>query len=203
MAGRVSSVEVVGSSLARIRDLQPVLNAFTVALDESAMASAREADDAVRRGGSLPPLLGLPVSVKDHIWMRDVPATNGSLISSRIAVMYLGEIMETGAADPLYSRPGHPYTEALLSASPDVEEEGVAPRERILLTGDVPNPVNKPSGCPFRTRCPYAQDVCAVEHPPLSAVAPGRYVSCHFPLITSTGEVAPHAISARSDSEPG
>jgi len=104
--------------------------------------------------------------------------------------------VETAAADPLYNRPGHPYTEALLSASPDIEDEGVAPRERILLTGDVPNPVNKPSGCPFRTRCPYAQDICAEEHPPLRDVAPGRYVACHFPLLTPTGDVAPHALSA-------
>jgi peptide/nickel transport system ATP-binding protein len=117
-------------------------------------------------------------------------------VSTRIAVMYLGEIVETAAADPLYSRPAHPYTEALLSAAPHVEDQEFAAQERILLTGDVPNPVNKPSGCPFRTRCPYAQDVCAEEHPPLAEVAPGRYVACHFPLLTPTGEVAPHALSA-------
>ncbi|MGI8699831.1 MAG: ABC transporter ATP-binding protein [Nocardioidaceae bacterium] len=118
-------------------------------------------------------------------------------VSTRIAVMYLGEVMETAAADPLYSRPAHPYTEALLSASPDLEDEGVAPREPILLTGDVPNPVNKPSGCPFRTRCPYAQDICAAEHPTLREVAPGRHVACHFALLTPDGNVAPHALSAR------
>jgi oligopeptide/dipeptide ABC transporter ATP-binding protein len=117
-------------------------------------------------------------------------------VSSRIAVMYLGEVVETAAADPLYGRPAHPYTEALLSAAPHVEDEAFAPQERILLTGDVPNPVNKPSGCPFRTRCPYAQELCAQEHPPLAEVAPGRWVACHFPLLTSTGEVAPHAMSA-------
>jgi len=79
-AGRVTSVEVVTRSLARIHELQPVLNAFTVVLDESALASARDADEAVRRGGPLPALHGVPVSVKDHIWMADAPATNGSLI---------------------------------------------------------------------------------------------------------------------------
>jgi Asp-tRNA(Asn)/Glu-tRNA(Gln) amidotransferase A subunit family amidase len=79
-AGRVTSVEVVTRSLARIHDLQPVLNAFTVILDESALASAREADEAVRRGGALPALHGVPVSVKDHIWMAGTPATNGSLV---------------------------------------------------------------------------------------------------------------------------
>ncbi|MDX6327210.1 MAG: hypothetical protein QOK15_3564, partial [Nocardioidaceae bacterium] len=75
-------------------------------------------------------------------------------VSTRIAVMYLGEVVELGSVDLLYARPAHPYTEALLSAAPEVEEVGRKPRERILLVGDVPNPVNKPSGCPFRTRCP-------------------------------------------------
>ncbi|QGN58787.1 amidase [Nostocoides sp. HKS02] len=79
-AGRVTSVEVVTRSLARIHELQPDVNAFTVVLDESALASAREADAAVSRGGPLPALLGVPVSVKDHIWMTDTPATNGSLV---------------------------------------------------------------------------------------------------------------------------
>jgi peptide/nickel transport system ATP-binding protein len=118
-------------------------------------------------------------------------------VSTRIAVMYLGEVVELGDVDPLYARPAHPYTEALLSAAPEVEEVDRKPRERILLAGDVPNPVNKPSGCPFRTRCPYAQQVCAEEHPPLEEVAPGRAVACHFPLITSDGEVAAHTLSAK------
>jgi peptide/nickel transport system ATP-binding protein len=116
-------------------------------------------------------------------------------VSTRIVVMYLGEVVETADADPLYNTPGHPYTEALLSAAPEVADEEVAPREPILLTGDVPNPVDKPSGCPFRTRCPYAQRVCAEEHPPLREVAPGRHVACHFALLTPTGEQAPHALS--------
>jgi peptide/nickel transport system ATP-binding protein len=118
-------------------------------------------------------------------------------VSTRIAVMYLGEVVELGAVDALYARPAHPYTEALLSAAPEVEEEGTTQRERILLAGDVPNPINKPSGCPFRTRCPYAQQICAEEHPPLAEVAPGRTVACHFPLITAGGEVAGHTLSAK------
>jgi peptide/nickel transport system ATP-binding protein len=110
-------------------------------------------------------------------------------VSSRIAVMYLGEVVETAAADPLYSRPAHPYTAALLSAAPHLDDEESEPQERILLTGDVPNPTNLRSGCPFRTRCPYAQQLCAEQHPPLEEVAPGRYVACHFPLLTPTGKL--------------
>jgi peptide/nickel transport system ATP-binding protein len=121
-------------------------------------------------------------------------------VSTRIAVMYLGEVVELADADPLYDRPAHPYTEALLSAAPEVADEDTVPRERILLTGDVPNPVDKPSGCPFRTRCPYAQEVCAEQPPPLAEVAPGRLVACHFPLLTQSGDTAPHALSARGAS---
>jgi len=112
-------------------------------------------------------------------------------VSDRIAVMYLGTIVEITDADSLYEAPAHPYTEALLSAAPDVDDGTTQiRRERIVLTGDVPNPVDRPSGCPFHTRCPYAQDVCVVERPPLVAVAPGRTVACHFPLIDADGRAA-------------
>ena len=109
-------------------------------------------------------------------------------VSDRIAVMYLGTVVEITDADALYDAPAHPYTEALLSAAPDIDDgQDVVRRERIVLTGDVPNPVNRPSGCPFHTRCPYAQDVCAAERPPLAEVAPGRVVACHFPLVDAMG----------------
>lgn len=108
-------------------------------------------------------------------------------VSTRIAVMYLREVVETAAADPLYSRPGHPYTEALLSASPDVEDEGVAPRERILLTGDVPNPVNKPSGCPSapavptpRTSAPRSTRRCEMSPP--AGMSPAISRCSHRPV---------------------
>ncbi|MEO6879729.1 MAG: oligopeptide/dipeptide ABC transporter ATP-binding protein [Mycobacteriaceae bacterium] len=109
-------------------------------------------------------------------------------VSDRIAVMYLGEIVEVAEADDLYDAPAHPYTEALLSAAPEIDDgtTDLAP-ERIVLVGDVPNPVNKPTGCPFHPRCPHAQARCEVERPPLVAVAPGRLTACHFPLITSDG----------------
>ena len=101
-------------------------------------------------------------------------------VSTRIAVMYLGSIVEMGAADDIFSRPSHPYTQALISAVPvpDITREG---KKRIVLTGDVPSPVNPPPGCRFHTRCPIAQDRCRVERPALEPLGPGRSVACHFP----------------------
>ena len=107
-------------------------------------------------------------------------------VSDRIAVMYLGEIVELAETETLYKEPAHPYTQALLSAVPDIDDGTLtdeAPRERIVLTGEVPNPVDKPTGCPFRTRCPYARELCAVERPRLTMTASGRHTACHFPLI--------------------
>lgn len=117
-------------------------------------------------------------------------------VSDRIAVMYLGELVEVADADPLYDAPAHPYSEALLSAAPEIDDgtEQVQ-RERIVLTGDVPNPVDKPTGCAFHPRCPYAQERCVIERPPLAEVAPGRFTACHFPLITAAGEPAAHAMA--------
>jgi peptide/nickel transport system ATP-binding protein len=107
-------------------------------------------------------------------------------VSDRIAVMYLGEIVELAETEALYKEPAHPYTQALLSAVPDIDDgtpTDDVPRERIVLTGEVPNPVDKPTGCPFRTRCPYARERCAVERPRLTMTASGRHTACHFPLI--------------------
>jgi peptide/nickel transport system ATP-binding protein len=101
--------------------------------------------------------------------------------SHRIAVMYLGKIVEVGDRSQIYETPAHPYTRALLSAVPDIEALGTA-RERIRLTGDVPTPLNPPSGCRFRTRCWKAQQKCADEEPTLDIIGPaGQPVACHFP----------------------
>ncbi|WP_406858517.1 dipeptide ABC transporter ATP-binding protein [Alsobacter sp. KACC 23698] len=98
--------------------------------------------------------------------------------SDRVGVMYLGKLVEVASAEDLYADPRMPYTQALLSAIPGGGQDGR--QERIILRGDVPSPLNPPSGCPFRTRCWMAQDVCAQATPPLREVRPAHWAACHF-----------------------
>src|ERR671936_501280 len=101
-------------------------------------------------------------------------------ISDRVAVMYVGKLVEVTDRDSLYENPLHPYTRALLSAVPVPDPVIEAKRQRMILVGDVPSPVNPPAGCRFNPRCPWAEDNCRTDEPPLAEVKPGHWAACHY-----------------------
>ena len=103
-------------------------------------------------------------------------------VSTRTAVMYLGSIVESGPTEEIFKSPRHPYSEALISAVPSADLDRTNRRERIVLQGDVPSPINPPSGCRFHPRCRYATERCKVERPKLAPIEPGRLVACHHPV---------------------
>ncbi|WP_329549103.1 ABC transporter ATP-binding protein [Streptomyces sp. NBC_01356] len=114
-------------------------------------------------------------------------------IADRIAVMYLGQIVEIASRDAFFSGPAHPYSSALLSSVP-VLRPG-APREQRVLEGELPDPANPPEGCLFRTRCPFAMEECRISRPELREIAPGRSVRCHLPLVTGESTRSPSPVS--------
>lgn len=107
-------------------------------------------------------------------------------ISDRVVVMYLGKVCEVASSDDLFASPVHPYTRALIQSIPEPDPD--AQIREAALSGDLPSPLNPPSGCRFRTRCPMAQDICAIEEPEIREVRPDRFAACHFPLDDVTGD---------------
>jgi peptide/nickel transport system ATP-binding protein len=116
-------------------------------------------------------------------------------VSDRVMVMYLGKVCEVAPPDRLYRQPAHPYTAALLRSIP-VPDPTVRPQDQQLVEGELPSPLDPPSGCRFRTRCPLAQQRCATEEPQIRELSPGHYVACHFPL--SSGASAPQPVEVHA-----
>jgi peptide/nickel transport system ATP-binding protein len=109
-------------------------------------------------------------------------------LSDRIGVMYLGKLVEEGSGDDIYERPAHPYTAALIATIPVPDPAEERAKTGVGIKGELPSPVNPPSGCRFRTRCPRAQELCEEEEPPLRSFGPGHIAACHFPLQEPVGE---------------
>jgi oligopeptide/dipeptide ABC transporter ATP-binding protein len=124
-------------------------------------------------------------------------------VSDQIAVMYLGKLMELSPAKELYTKPIHPYTEALLSAIPIPDPDENRARARSVIGGEPPNPINPPSGCRFHTRCPHATDVCRQVEPPLAEYANGHLAACHHPQSVSPDEIASATRSRLSPTSAG
>jgi oligopeptide/dipeptide ABC transporter ATP-binding protein len=121
--------------------------------------------------------------------------------------MYLGRIMELSPSEELYVKPIHPYTRALLAAIPIPDPRENRARERVVITGEPPSPVDPPKGCVFNTRCPHVQDICRTEVPRLSEYADGHLAACHFPLNVTAAEAAasthsPESPAAATDTPP-
>jgi oligopeptide/dipeptide ABC transporter ATP-binding protein len=124
-------------------------------------------------------------------------------VSDQIAVMYLGKLMEVSPAKELYTKPIHPYTEALLSAIPIPDPDENRARERAVIGGEPPNPINPPTGCRFHTRCSHATDICRQVEPPLAEYAGGHLAACHHPQSVTEVEIAEVSRSSLSPLSAG
>jgi oligopeptide/dipeptide ABC transporter ATP-binding protein len=112
-------------------------------------------------------------------------------LADRIGVMYLGKLVELGNGDDIYHRPAHPYTDALIKTIPVPDPRVEKAKTEVAIHGELPSPIDPPSGCRFRTRCPLAQEICAQVEPPMRRFGPSHQAACHFPLQTPEPEVAP------------
>jgi peptide/nickel transport system ATP-binding protein len=143
------------------------------------------------------PVSALDVSIRSQILnlMKRLQATHGltyifishdlsvvRYLADRIAVMYLGKLVEIGSGDDIYARPAHPYTAGLIGSIPVPKPDVQRSRKKIPIVGELPSPLNPPSGCPFRTRCPNAQARCAEEEPALTSYGGQHYAACYYPL---------------------
>jgi len=164
------------------------------------------------------PVSALDVSIRAQVLnlMKRLQATHGltyvvishdlavvKYMANRIGVMYLGKLVELGTSDDIYERHAHPYTAGLISAIPVPDPATARARRGIGITGELPSPINPPSGCRFRTRCPLAQDICALEEPALRSFGPGHVAACHFPLQTAAGDGSSAATQAAVPSGGG
>jgi oligopeptide/dipeptide ABC transporter ATP-binding protein len=168
------------------------------------------------------PVSALDVSIRAQVLnlMKRLQASHGltyivishdlavvKYMADRIGVMYLGKLVEMGSADDIYQRAAHPYTAGLIATIPVPEPEIARANRGTEIKGELPSPVHPPSGCRFRTRCPYVQDICAEQEPPLRPFGPGHVAACHFPLQNpESGTASPVGASRGalqgSDGEP-
>jgi peptide/nickel transport system ATP-binding protein len=164
------------------------------------------------------PVSALDVSIRAQVLnlMKRLQASHGltyvvishdlavvKYMAERIGVMYLGKMVELGSAQDIYERPAHPYTAGLIATIPVPDPAAERAKDGVAITGELPSPVNPPSGCRFRTRCQFAQERCAAEEPELRSFGPGHVAACHFPLQNPSGAAVDAPVMTSAGKEPG